>query len=71
MSLSVVVTTVASCGPPLLYRVRPGDGRALEARVPKATARLMFRVVPGDRVRVCLGDRSPPRITGFDRGAHG
>jgi translation initiation factor IF-1 len=51
------------------FLVRLDDGRELVASAPKRVARDMFRVVPGDRVRVAGADGARPRITGFARSA--
>jgi translation initiation factor IF-1 len=48
------------------WRVRFGDGREADSVVPRSIAREMFRIAPGDRVRV--GGREP-RILGFARRA--
>jgi len=45
--------------------VRLDDGRDIRAILPKRLAREMFRIVPGDPVRIGLMPK--PRITGFDR----
>ena len=48
----VVAGMVAEMGPNLLCRVRLDSGDVISARIPRRTARLMFRVAPGDRVLV-------------------
>jgi translation initiation factor IF-1 len=48
------------------FDVRLDDGRTVTASVSSHTARVMFRIVPGDHVRVAF--RKPPktpRIVGF------
>lgn len=60
-------TILVSCRQAGLYRVRLDDGEELEARVPATTARHLFRIVPGDRVRVSFRDPKQPRIVGFVR----
>jgi len=47
------------------FRLRLADGREVIAGVPKRVARLMFRIVPGDRVRVAGSQTAKPRILGF------
>lgn len=50
----------------LNFDVRLDDGRSIAASVPTHTARLMVRIVAGDRVRVVFRDPpKTPRIVGF------
>ena len=53
------------------FLVRLDDGREVVAVAPRRVARKMFRIVPGDRVRVAGADGARPRITGFARSGHG
>ena len=55
----------------LLFLVRLDDGHEVVAWVQKHVARRMFRIVPGDRVRVAGADGDKPRITGFARSGRG
>ena len=43
---------VVGMGPNFACSVRLDSGEVVRARIPRPTARLMFRVAPGDRVRV-------------------
>ena len=49
------------------FLVRLDDGREVVAVAPRRVARQMFRLVPGDRVRVAGADGERPQITGFAR----
>jgi translation initiation factor IF-1 len=60
----VLAEVVMPCGG-FRFRVRLADGREVIAGVPKRVARLMFRIVPGDRVRVAASQTARPRILGF------
>jgi translation initiation factor IF-1 len=53
------------------FLVRLEDGREVVATASQRVAREMFRIVPGDRVRVRGADGARPRITGFARSGHG
>jgi translation initiation factor IF-1 len=60
-----VVAVVVMHANGLSFRVRLQDGQEVVAVVPKRLAREMFRIVPGDRVRVA-GTQTPRlRIMGF------
>ncbi len=43
---------IVAMGPNLACRIRLDSGEEVVARIPRSVARLMFRIVPGDRVRV-------------------
>jgi translation initiation factor IF-1 len=47
-----VAGTITTVGPNLACRIRLDLGAEVAACIPRRTARHMFRVVPGDRVRV-------------------
>jgi translation initiation factor IF-1 len=49
------------------FLVRIEDGREVLAGIPKRLAREMFRVVPGDRVRLAGANGPRPAILGFAR----
>lgn len=49
------------------FHVRLEDGREVLAAVPKGVAREMFRIVPGDKVRVTGLEAGKPRVVGFAR----
>jgi translation initiation factor IF-1 len=51
----------------LRFLVRLEDGREVVAAIPQRVAREMFRVVPGDRVRIVGADRPSPAILEFAR----
>jgi translation initiation factor IF-1 len=51
----------------LFFLVQLLNGSEVVARVPKRTARVMFRIVPGDRVRVIERLPGEFRVLGFDR----
>jgi translation initiation factor IF-1 len=48
----VLFGVVVEMGPNLDCSVRLDSGAVVAAHIPRRTARAMFRVVPGDRVRV-------------------
>jgi len=48
----VLFGAVIELGPNLACSVRLDSGAVVQARIPRRTARLMFRVVTGDRVPV-------------------
>lgn len=49
----------------LRFLVRLDDGREVVATVSRRVSRAMFRIVPGDHVRVEGVDGAKARITGF------
>jgi len=54
----------------LRFLVRLDDGREVVATVSRRVAREMFRIVPGDRVRVDGVDGAKAQITGFAPSGH-
>jgi translation initiation factor IF-1 len=63
----VAVGAVTEVGPNLLCRVRLDAGGEVPARIPGRIARLMFRVVPGDRVRVRADGTGGYAVLGHER----
>jgi hypothetical protein len=60
----VVAEVVAACGG-FRCRLRLAAGREVIAVVPMRVARLMFRIVPNNRVRVAALQTAKRRILGF------
>jgi translation initiation factor IF-1 len=60
----VLAEVVTPCGR-LRFRVRLEDGRVIVVAVPKRVARVMYRIVSGQRVRVTASQTATPRIVGF------
>ena len=58
---------VAEMGQNLDCVVRLGSGELVTARIPKKTARQMFRVVPGNRVLIEQRGSDEYVVLGFDR----
>lgn len=61
------VGVVEELGPGLQCQVRLSDGEVVAASIPKDTARVMFRVVPGERVQVSSPLDGKYRVLGFAR----
>jgi translation initiation factor IF-1 len=57
---------VVELGPNLLCTVRLDDGREVQARIPRPTARSMLRVVPGDRVKGAVRETGKFRVLGHE-----
>jgi translation initiation factor IF-1 len=64
---SVLCGAVVEVGPHLGCSVRLDSGAVVQARIPRRTARLMFRVVPGDRVRVEIRGPESFVVLGHER----
>jgi translation initiation factor IF-1 len=63
----VLFGTVIELRPNLCCSVRLDSGEVVQARIPRRTARLIFRVVPGDRVRVELRSQDSFEVIGHER----
>jgi translation initiation factor IF-1 len=63
----VLLGTVVELGPNLDCSVRLDSGEMVRARIPRRTARLMFRVVAGDRVRVEVRGPKSSVVLGHER----
>ena len=66
MTGEILADARLGCGG-LGYRVRLDDGQEIVAAIPKSVAREIFRIVPGDKVRVAGLEVGKPRIVGFAR----
>jgi translation initiation factor IF-1 len=64
--MPVLRGAMVELGPNLLCTVRLDDGREVQARIPMPTARLMLRVVPGDRVKVAVRETGEFRVLGHE-----
>jgi translation initiation factor IF-1 len=51
----ILCGAIVQFGPDLLCKVRLDNAEDVQAHLPKNTARLMFRLAPGDRVKVGIG----------------
>jgi len=60
-----VMGEVIELSPNLECRIRLDSGTEIRAQIRRQVARRMFRVVPGDRVRVRLLEPSCSEVTGF------
>ena len=58
---------IAEMGLGFACKVRLASGEAVPARIPRHVARLMFRVVPGDRVAVEQRSPGPFVVLGHER----
>lgn len=65
-----LIGTVEQFGPNLECSVRLDSGELVPARIPKRVARMMWRVVPGDRVRLKLLEPGDHVVLGHYR-VHG
>jgi translation initiation factor IF-1 len=63
----VVPGAVVEMGPNLDCSVRLDSGDVVRALIPRRTARLMFRVVPGDRVWAQACGEGPFVVLGHER----
>jgi translation initiation factor IF-1 len=61
------VAVIVQMGPGSQCKVRFPDGTVVVASIPRHAARVMFRIVPGDRVRVSGPLGGKVRVNGFAR----
>jgi translation initiation factor IF-1 len=63
----ILFGAVIELRPNLACSVHLDSGEVVQARIPRRTARLMFRVVSGDRVRVEVCSRESFVVLGHER----
>jgi translation initiation factor IF-1 len=63
---TVLIGTVIELKPNFNCIVHLETGEQVRARIPKATAQRMFRVLPGDRVQVEIREKGQYVIRGFE-----
>jgi translation initiation factor IF-1 len=59
------IGVVLEMRPGLECRIRLDTGSEVSAVIPRQVARRMFRVVPGDRIRIRLSEPGCSRVVGF------